>query len=164
MSLKKISHLSACTNVLLVSTVMSVGREGNTSGVYISPPPHHVWHTQPLPLIKGFTFSLMLMSNKCPVSPGAPPIPSVPLTNSHSNLTVTAQAGVCEAVEGWDCLVSLNRTKRSSEPRCTAAVITTSQVRQVEHLRCFLSAYQQLLLDLMIDSAKKRQNCSPTFV
>lgn len=28
-------------------------------------PPHQVWHTQPLPLIKGFTFSLMLMSNKC---------------------------------------------------------------------------------------------------
>lgn len=40
----------------------SVERE--THPVCIFLPPHQVWHTQPLPLIKAFTCSLMLMSNK----------------------------------------------------------------------------------------------------
>lgn len=112
----------------------SVSWQRCTSGVYIFPSSSSV-NTQLLPLIKGFTFSLMLMSNKYPVSPEVPPIISAPLTSSRYNLAVTAQAGVCEAVRGWDRLVSFNR--RSAEPRCRTAVITTLQVRQVEHLRCF---------------------------
>lgn len=82
---------------------MEVVREGNTSCVYISPSSSGVTHTAAAS-DKRLHLQPDADEQQVPVSPGGPPIPSVPLTSSRYNLAVTAQAGVCEADGGWDRL------------------------------------------------------------